>query len=86
MIYNITDYLERSAERFPEKTAVRDAKGEYTWAQLREQSRRTATALLKTGARRGIAVYADKSFETLSVFLGAAYAGLFYSLDSIYNE
>ena len=62
MIYNVTDYLERSAERIPERIAVRDAKGEYTWAQLREQSRKTATALIKAGARRGVAVYAEKSF------------------------
>ena len=80
MIYNVTDYLERSAGRIPERIAVRDAKGEYTWAQLREQSRKTATALIKAGARRGVAVYGEKSFETLCVFLGAAYAGLFYSL------
>ena len=82
MIYNVTEYLERNARLMPEKIAVSDRSGSYTWRELRDRARRIATSLLSEGTERGIMVYGDKSFDVLSVFLGAAYAGLYYSLMS----
>lgn len=80
MAINVLAYLERSAERFPDKIAVTDEFGSVTYDALLCASRRMGTAL----ARRirpgeGVGVYMEKSAETLEVFFGAVYAGGFYS-------
>ena len=80
MAINVLAYLERSAERFPDKIAVTDEFGSVTYETLLCASRRMGTAL----ARRirpgeGVGVYMEKSTETLEVFFGAVYAGGFYS-------
>ncbi len=80
MAINVLAYLERSAERFPDKIAVTDEFDSVTYDALLCASRRMGTAL----ARRirpgeGVGVYMEKSAETLEVFFGAVYAGGFYS-------
>ena len=59
MIYNVTEYLERNARLVPDKIAVSDRSGSYTWLELRTRARRIATSLLSEGMERGIMVYGD---------------------------
>ena len=63
MIYKVTEYLERNARLMPEKIAVSDRSGSYTWRELKDRARRIATSLLSEGTERGIMVYGDKSFD-----------------------
>ena len=84
MIKSILDYLERSAAKYPEKTAVADEKNELTYSELVAQSDRIGAALLAcTEPRMAVPVYMDKSCNALAVFMGAVKAGCFYvMLDS----
>ena len=80
MTIHVLSYLERSAERFPEKTAVTDEFGSVTYDALLRDSRRMGTALARRiQPGQGVGVYMEKSAQTLEVFFGAVYAGGFYS-------
>ena len=80
MAIHVLSYLERSAERFPEKTAVTDEFGCVTYDALLRDSRRMGTALARRiRPGQAVGVYMEKSAQTLEVFFGAVYAGGFYS-------
>ncbi len=49
-------FLERSAEIYPDLTAVIHGQRRYTWAQVRERSARLASALQTVGIQRGFTV------------------------------
>lgn len=80
----ITDYLDKTTERFPDNTAIVDGEKELTFAQLRDSARRVASELVGLGIfHQPVAVYLEQSAESVVSFLGAAYSGNFYTvLDS----
>ena len=76
---NVLEYLEATARRMPEKTAVVEENASCTWRELEEGSRRVGSALLhKTRPGEPVAVLMEKSILTLTAFLGTVYAGGFY--------
>jgi len=76
---NITDYLNNTATRFPEKMAVKDIKGEISFSQLMESGKKIATRLLEMQiSRKPVAVFMPKSKEAIISFLGINYSGNFY--------
>ena len=80
-MYNVLEWLEKSVDLYAEKTAVIDENSSLTYAELMENSRRIGSALSDYARMRTpIAVLADKGTDTLSTFLGSAYAGCFYVL------
>lgn len=80
MSYTVLEYLEQSAGRYAEKAAYVDENRSMTFAQLYDETRQNAMALLELGIRhRPVAVYLDKSVECIAGFLGAAASGNFYS-------
>lgn len=80
MQYSILSYLENTARRIPEKTAVIDESRSASWRELLLFSRRVGTALAQRGAfGRPVAVYMEKSIPALCAFFGATYAGRCYS-------
>ena len=80
MQYSILSYLENTARRIPEKTAVIDESRSASWRELLLFSRRVGTALAQRGAfGRPVAVYMEKSIPALCAFFGATYAGGCYS-------
>ena len=81
MMINIIEYLEATAQRFPDRIAAEDENTACTYAELRERSRRVASALgARFAARTPVPLLMDKSVDTLALFLGAAEAGCFYVL------
>ena len=77
------DYLELSAERLPDKTALVCEEGRYTYARLEEMANKLANALLKRGVQKGdrVAVFLDNSPEAvISIFAtlkaGAAFVAI----------
>ena len=77
----LLEWLEKSVDLYAEKTAVIDENSSLTYAELMENSRRIGSALSDYARMRTpIAVLADKGTDTLSTFLGSAYAGCFYVL------
>ena len=81
---SILDYLERSAERFPDKTAFADENKEITFSQLKERAQRAASVLTAYNCvRRPVPVLMEKGVDTICVMMGIVYAGGFYvMLDS----
>ena len=79
-VTNVLEYLEASAERFPDKLAYVDMEGSYTFSEILDVSKRVGS-FLADRVRKGtpVAVYMEKSIQQIAVFFGVAYAGAFYS-------
>ena len=81
IMINVLEYLESSAKRSPEKTAVTDGTKELTRAQLLDVCRRVGSGLLSTvKMRRPVIVFMEKNTDTLTAFFGIVCAGGFYTL------
>lgn len=71
--------LEYAARHHPDKPAIIDETGTFTFAELREGARRCGSALIERGcAGRPVIVLLDKGFHALVAMMGALYAGGFY--------
>lgn len=67
---NVLEYLEQSAKMYPDKIAVKDAACSYTYEQLQNKAKCIGACLAKqTTPRHPVCVFADKSADTLAVFL-----------------
>ena len=76
----VTDYLEDSAEKYPDKVAFVDEKRCITFSQIRNEAYCVASSIINSGInKQPILVYLDKSVECISSFAGVAYSGNFYS-------
>jgi long-chain acyl-CoA synthetase len=67
----VEEFLEESARRYPDKTAVVCRDRRPTYGEIEKQSNRLAHGLIRAGVRRGdrVAVYMDNSVEAvLSIF------------------
>ena len=67
----VESFLEQSAERFPEKTAIVCAGRRLTYREVEERANRLAHSLIAEGIKRWdrVAVYLDNSVESVvSVF------------------
>jgi amino acid adenylation domain-containing protein len=76
----LQEYLERSASRVPDKTALVFKKRRLTWAEVHAQAGRTANALRKLGVKRGdrVVIYLDNSVELATSIHGVLAAdGIF---------
>ncbi len=81
MIYNVLSYLEESAAKFPQKTAVIDDCQSCDYAELLDRSKRVGSALTsKIEEGVPVIVYMEKGVDALCSFFGVVYAGGFYSL------
>ncbi len=79
----ILNYLETTAEKFPDKTAVIDENGSCTYKELLENSRRVGSALTEIiSPRTPVAVFMEKGIPALQAFLGTVLAGGFYSMQN----
>lgn len=70
---NVLEYLERSARLYPDKTAFEDLNQKITYAQLRKRAKAIGSALAEKHAPRSpIAVYMEKSVDTIALLFGIA--------------
>ena len=77
----ITDFLDRAAERLPDKTAFLDPSGSVTFAQLRARARAIAQGLIdKRIFKKPVAIYLDKGIPCIAAMMGAAYSGNYYTV------
>ncbi|HWQ03276.1 MAG TPA: amino acid adenylation domain-containing protein [Candidatus Nitrosotenuis sp.] len=78
---SLADYLEASARRFPERTAVVDPDGgSLTYAQLDERADRVAGFLAARGVQPGdrVGIVQPKSVDTVAALFGIMKAGAAY--------
>lgn len=77
----VTDYLDRAAERFPDKAAFIDRHRAMTFSEVRDEAYRIAMSLIKDGFfKKPVAVFLDKQVECIPAFMGAAFSGNFYAV------
>ncbi len=78
---NVLEYLETSAERLPQKTALIDDKTSCTYLELENIAKGIGCIISEyISPGRPVAVMLKKSVLTLQLFFGTVYAGGFYSL------
>ena len=82
MIRNILDYLEKSADSYPDKIALRDENIQVTYSEYVTEAKRIATYLAKNAAaglrNRPVAVIIDRNIKSIIAFMGIVYSGNFY--------
>lgn len=79
MLNTVVKQLEKIADCFPEKVAIREEDQIITFSEYKRSSRSIATNLKGYANKRGvIAVYLPKSIECLKVFMGVLYTGNCY--------
>lgn len=78
---NVLEWLEGTAARLPDKTALWDETEQMTYLEYRNGSVKIASAILDLLEERKcpIVVYMEKSVKVLVSFMGIAYSGNFYS-------
>ena len=77
----ITDYLDNTASRFPDKMAFDDDTREVTFSRVRDEALKVAEALTDADIRKKpVAVLMDKKVECINAILGVAYSGNFYTV------
>ena len=76
---SILEYLEQSADRFPDRTAFADETEQCTFAELRACAKRAGSALAGRGClKKPVPVLMEKSVRTIKILMGIVYAGGFY--------
>lgn len=76
---NVLEFLEHSAEMYPDKEGVTDKKNSCSYKVMKEASCRIGSALAKRNVRtKPVAVLMDKDAYTIFSLLGIVYAGGFY--------
>ncbi len=77
----ITDYLEETTIKYPDKIALTDGDRNLTFRELREEAKKVAVGLIRQKIfRQPIAIFLEQSIETVICILGIAYAGNFYTI------
>ncbi len=76
---NILEYLEKTVERVPNKTAFSSENEALTFKEVHTQARAIGTALLRDGYyKRPVVVFMRKQPKTVAAFLGVICSGCFY--------
>ena len=78
---SVVQWLEETAQRFPERPAYADENRRYTWAELRRTALSIASHIEAAlpGRKRPIGIYMETSADMLAAYMGVAYSGDFYS-------
>ncbi|MBP9989625.1 MAG: D-alanine--poly(phosphoribitol) ligase, partial [Ruminococcus sp.] len=75
---SILDYIEKCADKYPQKTAIALKDENYSFSELRNISRRLASAIPSELHNSPVCVFVNRSIDVLAMFLSVAYSGNFY--------
>lgn len=81
MITNVVDFLEKSADKFPDKIAFTDKDSQISFGELRERAKAVGTCLSETinqQIRQPVVVVAQRKISTIISFMSILYSGNFY--------
>lgn len=77
----ITDYLDITADKYPEKIGVKDADKEYTFSAIRDNAMKIGCVLGEKGLfKKPVAIFLDKNVDCFCSIFGVAYSGNFYTI------
>lgn len=79
---NVMEYLEASAQKYPNHLAVKDINKTITYEELLKNAQKVGSGLLNINIQRNspVPVLMEKSINALESFFGIIYAGCFYVL------
>ena len=81
----IVDYLELSAEKYPNKIAFTDERREISFHEVRVEARKVAFSLVQEDIfKKPVVIFMDKCVECINSFVGVAYSGNFYTIIDIH--
>ena len=80
MILNVLEYLEKAAEKYPDKIAFADQKDQITFKEVLQQAKAIGSYLSSLIGRTKlpVVVFIDRNISSVSAFLGVVYSGNFY--------
>lgn len=81
MYTSIIDYLEQTVKTYPQKKAVIDGEQSLTFSEIEIESKKIAAGIIDVvGTQRNlpVAVYLEKSKETVIADIGSAYGSCFF--------
>ena len=79
MKINVTEYLDRTVQLFPNKTAIDDTRKSLTFSQVQQQAKALAGLLIEQGLlNKPIAVFMQKGCDLVVSFAAISYSGNFY--------
>ncbi len=75
----VLEYLEKTAEKCPEKIAYADLSESYTFSSIVETAKRIGSYIAKSvKPHNPVVVYMKKAANNIPAFFGAVYAGCYY--------
>lgn len=78
-MYNVLEYLENTAAKYPEKVAFADLEKEITYKGLLSRASRIGARLVSEFSKNSpIPVFMEKGVDAISLFFGIVSAGCFY--------
>ena len=81
MLQIVTDYLDRTAARWPDRTAYVSPKRSVSFCQLRREAQLIAGGLIRLGLfHKPVVIFTEKSIETIAGIYGVVYSGNFYTV------
>ncbi|GHT61841.1 amino acid adenylation protein [Bacteroidia bacterium] len=79
MQINVTEYLDRTVQLFPNKTAIDDIHKSLTFSQVKKQAQALAGLIIEQGLlNKPVAVYMQKGCDMVVSFAAINYSGNFY--------
>lgn len=76
----VTEYLEETARKFPDKPAFVGEEESLTFSELRNSALRIAHTLHRQNViKKPVAILMDKSVKCIAAFFGTVYSGNFYT-------
>lgn len=81
MIRNVLEYLKNTVQQHPDKIAIVDNDKQISFGDLDQRAKEIATEIVRLCGNiknEPIAVYMEKSIESIACFLGVLYSGNFY--------
>lgn len=81
MIRNVLEYLKNTVQQHPDKIAIVDNDKQISFGDLDQRAKGIATEIVRLCGNiknEPIAVYMEKSIESIACFLGVLYSGNFY--------
>ena len=84
----VTDYLDESVKRFPNKIAFADEQREMSFSQLQQEAWHVAGGVIERKLfKKPVVIFLDKSVKCIAAFMGVAYSGNFYTpIDTVMPE
>lgn len=82
---NVLEFLEMTAERFPDKTGFTDIDCEASFMQVMENSKKIASSLKNISKNQPVAVMADRNIKCIESMFAAVYAGCFYVVIDVHS-